>query len=547
MRFSLSFLALAVLLLTACPPGPAAEPDAGAGKEESLAACKDGIDNDGDGFTDCADQDCLVFALCVIPPDAGSGRDASEAGSMDASQAGSMDASAASADAAGPVASFAYLGADPAQVPLGGSATVKFRALDSWGTPVARLPVVFSVAPGGMAIVENSGESVADGTVTTTLTAGAIAGIVVVTVLAADDNTILKKSDAIAISGGRINAKNLSLVCPHYSIGGFQKHGLEMECTAFGADFSGAFVPGSQVLLLTEAGAVPSSAAFSADPASGGIARFTYRTQCREPRDVPPLGEAAGDPGNPCTVMNPCKANPGIEVRTCNPRDGWATLVAISTGGESFQDLNGNLERDPGEAFVDLPEPFVDANDNGTRDNDPANDNVEEFYDANHNGKWDDRNGVWDAYTAIWTSVKITWTGEPTELILTPGNDSGTGAGGASPHCASLQYRGYLKDARGNPPTAASSTADRVKATCTSNCKVDKVSPYDDSEGLVDVTVSDAHSCPAPCTAPGCLPTAFAVDFSLSRTLDAKGTATMEDDLNPVIGPDPAPRTGLFE
>jgi hypothetical protein len=35
------------------------------GPENTLAACQDGLDNDGNGHTDCDDQDCEIFAICV--------------------------------------------------------------------------------------------------------------------------------------------------------------------------------------------------------------------------------------------------------------------------------------------------------------------------------------------------------------------------------------------------------------------------------------------------------------------------------------------------
>lgn len=443
-----------------------------------------------------------------------------------------------------PVSSFEYISADPEQVPLGGSSKIKFKALNSSGQPVAKLPVTFTVAPEGTATVDATGETIADGTVTTTLT-GKTKGTVTVTIAAAANPEVKIASEVISISGGGINARNLSLVCPAYSIGGFQVYGLEMECTAYASDYSNGFVPNSRVTFLSEAGGVPQSVPLSSDPAKGGFAKFTYRTQCKEPRDVAPLGEAANDSGNLCTVWNQCKATPGSEVRTCNPRDGWATLVVYTTGGEAFQDSDDSGRWEPGEQFTDLPEPFVDADDNGTRDNDT--DNVEDFYDANKNGQWDDKNGVWDENTAIWTSVKITWTGAPHELILTPGNDSGPGAGGASPHCTTIHYTGALKDVYGNPPTAVGS-GDKVLATCTNNCKVTKVGG-DVAAGAVDVTISDAHGCPAACVAPGCVPTPFTVDFDITRSLDTKGTSGSKknEDLNGVIGVDPAPRTGIFE
>ena len=57
-------------LLAGCDPQPPAEPPAEAGPdapraaEDSAARCSDGVDNDGDGRADCADQDCWRFATC---------------------------------------------------------------------------------------------------------------------------------------------------------------------------------------------------------------------------------------------------------------------------------------------------------------------------------------------------------------------------------------------------------------------------------------------------------------------------------------------------
>src|SRR5262249_9650236 len=41
---------------------------------------------------------------------------------------------------------------------------------------------------------------------------------------------------------------------------------------------------------------------------------------------------------------------------------GRVRLIGITQGEESFIDANGNKIYDPGEVFVDLPEPFVDKN-----------------------------------------------------------------------------------------------------------------------------------------------------------------------------------------
>lgn len=83
-----------------------------ASTEASLAACQDGIDNDGDGWTDCDDQDCEIFAVCVSTPDTG-GSDTGDTGT-DASDA--SDASDSDAETDGPDADVSPDAADVADV-----------------------------------------------------------------------------------------------------------------------------------------------------------------------------------------------------------------------------------------------------------------------------------------------------------------------------------------------------------------------------------------------------------------------------------------------
>ena len=448
-----------------------------------------------------------------------------------------------------PLAAFEYLGATPSPVPIGGSAALKFLAKSSGGEPIANLPVTFALAPEGAATLAPSGETGNDGTVTAILNAGQSAASVRVTISGgAGEYQRSAESDPIAISGGILNGRNMTLGCTHYSIAGFEKDGLETECTVYGSDNNNAFVQGSQVLFMTEAGGVPAAVSFSSDPAHGGVAKFTYRTQCPQPRDVAPLGLQFGDQGTPCIFRNSCVTPSVDENRTCNPRDGLATLVAYTTGQEPFTDQNDNEAWDDGEDWEDLSEPYVDANDNGTRDAD------EDIVDVNKNGKWDDKNGKWDARTSIWRMSKITWTGAPVNLELEPGN------GLTLPHCQNQVYAGRLMDSNGNPPTAAGS-GDTLKATCDSGCKVVKVAAYEDrgsldakAPGEVSVEIADAHpGCPSTqCTAPACQQASFRFDVLISRTLDGKGSSSLSDeDLTTLIhdeaGGSPGPRTGFYQ
>jgi hypothetical protein len=91
-----------------------------------------------------------------------------------------------------------------------------------------------------------------------------------------------------------------------------------------------------------------------------------------------------------------------------SPRDGVVTVIAWTPGEESFFDANGNGTYDAGvDPFIDLPEPFVDYDDDDVRDAD------EPFIDTNQNGTWDPPNGVWDVATNVWTKTVMVYTGTP--------------------------------------------------------------------------------------------------------------------------------------
>lgn len=80
-RFGASWVGVA--FLAACSAGGGGGTDGGGGggldaggggAEDTLAACRDGADNDGDLLTDCADAECQVFVACSAT-DAGPGMD----------------------------------------------------------------------------------------------------------------------------------------------------------------------------------------------------------------------------------------------------------------------------------------------------------------------------------------------------------------------------------------------------------------------------------------------------------------------------------------
>jgi len=172
---------------------------------------------------------------------------------------------------------------------------------------------------------------------------------------------------------------NLVFTCITYTIGAFVQSGEEIaiKCKAAGYDDDNHWVSAAKVKFLTEAGGFALIDGPANPEEKGQVFYYLPRFGNKNPKDVPPLGDAAtGEPrySDPMTHT------------TRNPRDGLASLVAYVPG-------------DPIPGYTG--EPFVDEND----------DNVwnegEEYADLNGNRQYDD-----DQTAVQWRQVKMLWTSE---------------------------------------------------------------------------------------------------------------------------------------
>jgi hypothetical protein len=217
----------------------------------------------------------------------------------------------------------------------------------------------------------------------------------------------------ISIIGAKANSFGISLNCDFKNIPALTNHdcsnsfygGTESKpkCTVSLADrFNNTMERSTQTTFSTEAGAAGEPQMTTADGKAVGTITVTgYRL----PYDVDP---------DPATNEASLVWDDGCGSRTHNPRDGLATVVVSVTGEEGFVDGSNGFPTDGdyqiGEDFQDLGEPFVDVNDNNSRDGAPLN---EPFIDVDGNGTWTPPNGTRDANTTIWTSTRILYTGYP--------------------------------------------------------------------------------------------------------------------------------------
>jgi hypothetical protein len=338
------------------------------------------------------------------------------------------------------------------------SGTIQFRVLDNNSQPFPEKQEVnftLSSSPGGVSLIAYKGFTDLDGKVSTVIISGTVATTVTVTARATmGSTTVTGVTDVIPIIGAKPSAKYIQLGAP-MDLGKTkvmqavnfdeQTVGVEYIFTAYLGDRYSNFVDRPTTIHFRSEGGTITPQVISAD--SKGDARI--RKISPPPLDVAPL---AGEP------------NYTSGGHTYNPRDGLVTVITVTTGEEEFDDNNGdgdftrsdyfrdqdgnstltagddvcksvNINPDTGECsawvayngsnfsksepFVDLPEPYVDLDDDWTCD--PG----EPFFDTNLDGYCGDAGGntgnnEWDSNTNIWAEGYQTWTYAYTNIEFGP-------------------------------------------------------------------------------------------------------------------------------
>ncbi|HEX8436300.1 MAG TPA: hypothetical protein VF697_14430, partial [Archangium sp.] len=228
------------------------------------------------------------------------------------------------------------------------------------------------------------------------------------------------------IVGARVSDEGLVVECNQLNLAANAsetppRQDLSTSCTAKLVDrFKNPVTLATSVTWYSEAGSIKSPVTTDSSSAT-----TTFSTAGKwPPVPVTPLAAPVSEQDEPF-------------VGNYNPRDMLVTIIAVTSGEEEFYDGSGvsngvkNGKWDVGEWFVDVPEPFVDANDNQVYD--PG----EQFIDAERvdcttgtrqpkNGKWDGPNGCWDGDVMLWRPTHVVYSGfntrEPSRwTLLNPG------------------------------------------------------------------------------------------------------------------------------
>jgi hypothetical protein len=280
--------------------------------------------------------------------------------------------------AAGAIGSIVFVSATPTNVALRGTgssnnpetSTVVFRVLDQAGGPRVGVPVSFSLntSVGGISFAPTTATSDASGNVQTVVQGGTVATTVRVTAAIATP-ALSTQSSQLTVTTGIPDQDSFSLAVTCPNVEAWNRDGEVVSVTARLSDrFNNPVPNGTAVTLQTEGGSIV--------------------PQCQTTN------------GNGACSVNWTSSNPRPPAPPSGPlpRAGRSTLYATAIGEESFNDTNGNGSFDNGETFADLPERFLDLNENNVRDG------FEPIYDFNNNSTYDPADGIFNGVLCLDTS-----------------------------------------------------------------------------------------------------------------------------------------------
>lgn len=303
--------------------------------------------------------------------------------------------------------------------------------MDANGLGVPGVAVAFSV-PGASPLIRvqsASGTTDAQGQVSAQISSASTS----VVGLAELDATVLDGSGAptsvstaitVQVRGARPSASHFSFLCDRLNLPVYTtpQQSEQMVChVALGDRFGNRIGIPTVVTFHTEAGTIGASvqtARFDpSNPMTEGTADVTFTSNMAggyTPADVEPL------PGEPSRVQ---MVN-GQQL-VLNPRDHLVTMIAITQGEEAFFDANNNGAYDPGELFVDMPDPFIDANDDDSfdavRDGGPSEQRFCSTQNPTVCGPFFSLgNGQWDSNATLWVATHVVFSGlaTPTNVDL---------------------------------------------------------------------------------------------------------------------------------
>ncbi|MEH6582425.1 MAG: hypothetical protein V7754_10855 [Halioglobus sp.] len=405
------------------------------------------------------------------------------------------------------VGSLNFVSAEPELIALKGtggagrqeSSKVTFATIDGQGTPIPGVLVEFELSTeiGGLTLDEPSDITDADGLAVAVVRSGNVATSVrvIASVEVTEDDIRSTVSDALVVSTGLPDADSISLSSSVLNVGGaLDFDGRTATLTVRMADkFNNPVADGTSALFTTEYGSIVSTCS-----TVGGLCSVTWTSQDpRFPTFNQDLVRTIFDSDYSCASHSggsgPCPDDLGA-IRGLR-----STIVVSVIGEEYFKDANGNGLYDPGEQFENLPEAFIDKNEDGvytpalgpqcgppsTPERCAAAGAEEDFYDFNEDGEYSLNvsppqfpNGVYNGSLCppegddVYCSKDLVIVSDSIVLIMSSSSSySSVIANARSGQVSStlqegVSYVAYVSDLYNNRPPGGTSVTISTKGDC---------------------------------------------------------------------------------
>jgi Bacterial Ig-like domain (group 1) len=278
-----------------------------------------------------------------------------------------------------------YVSATPPNMALRGTgtpsnpetSTVVFQVNAAGGgvRPGATVNFSLNTTVGGITLTPTTAVSDANGRVQTVVRGGTVATAVRVTATVQNVTpTLAVQSNQLTVTTGipDQDSFSLSVSCPNAE--GWSRDNVTVDLTARLSDrFNNPVPEGTAVTFQSEGGSIDSSCT-----TVGVTGACSVEWRSSNPR--PPMA--------------------AVTVPAGETRAGRSSILATAIGEETFADANGNGSFDNGESFEDMPERFLDLNENDNRDASIS----EPIYDFNNNSTYDPVDGIFNGVLCLDTS-----------------------------------------------------------------------------------------------------------------------------------------------
>lgn len=329
------------------------------------------------------------------------------------------DVEASTVITVGPGAPVVIVVSDPAPAQIGvrasgapESSSVTFEIRDKYGNPVSDNTVVtFTLSPVlTAATVSPITTTTHGGVVSPVVTSGTKSGTMrlIATVPSVGRSVTSSK---ITVFGGPPSADRFDLSSERLVMSGFEINGLTSQMSVVVTDrYGNPVVPGTAIYAACEAGRCGQNDQAGIPTDEAGHASFTFETAFADLVWISGGSTVVDFGGNVGTAHD----YPTLG----DPRDGYVKIIAMVTGESGYDDKNANGYYDAGDLLTtQMPEPYLDVNDDGAYNDGSATSFIEDFWDYNANSVWDNITGTYQARQYVWDSNTIIYNTSPTVFI----------------------------------------------------------------------------------------------------------------------------------